>query len=402
MKTIVEVNSTNYSSTGSITLGIATKAREYGYTVYTCCKNSKESKKYHYDNQIIIGFRVERIISDFLSYLTGLRDSFNIFGTLLFIRKLKKIKPDIVHLHTIHDNFINISILFKYLSKSNTHVVWTMHDCWAVTGQCPIFDRIGCDKWKTLCNNCPQVHSTPKSFIFDTSSFLYKKKKCLFNSINNMIITTPSNWMESIIKHSYLNKYKILTINNGIDLSIFKERESKLKESYKINDKYIVLGVANEWVERKGIDDFIKLSFDLPSNYQIVLIGKCEKNLPSNIIHISRTFDKQQLSKWYSIADVFVNPTMEEVFGLVNVESLACGTPVISYNTGGCVEIIDDTCGKIIEKGNVDSLYKAIIYTCENKPYNVDDCIARSKLFDCKDKFSEYVNLYEKITNPSI
>lgn len=403
MKTIVEINSTNYASTGNIMLDIAKEARKNGYHVVTCCKASKESYKHLDDSeQLIFGYRFERILSSFLCSITGLRDSFNIFGTISFINKLKKINPDLIHLHVLHDDIINIKILFKYLSKLNIPIIWTFHDCCPFTGKCPAFDMVGCQKWIECCNSCPQLHTNVKS-LFDTTSYIWKKRKKCFTSVPNLTIITPSIWLKNAVGFSFFNKYETKIINNGINLDIFKPTISNFKNDYKIKSKYIVLGVANVWNKNKGLDVFLELANKLSNDYQIVLIGTnkdIDNILPKNIISIHRTYNQEELAKIYSAADVFVNPSREDVFGLVNIESLACGTPVVMFKTGGCPETIDDTCGIIVEKNDIDGMYNGITKICENKIFTNDSCINRSKLFSNTNMLKKYIDLYnDKINN---
>ena len=398
-KTILEINTTNYASTGNITLNIAKKAREEGYKVFTACKASKESFKYNYDNQIYIGYRYERILSSFLCSLTGLRDHFNIIGTYDFVRKIDKLDPDLIHLHVLHDDFINIGILFNYLKKKSIPVIWTFHDCNAITGKCPSFDMIGCHKWENCCNRCPQLNKHPKSYI-DVTEYIWKKKKRLFTSLKSLTIITPSNWLYENVKKSYFSDFPIRVINNGINLDIFKPIESNIKNQYNIQDKFLILGIANVWGKEKGLDVFIKLSKQLPQKYQIMLVGTNEavdKLLPENIISIHRTYNQNELVKIYSAADIFVNTTREDNFPTVNIEALACGTPVLTFNTGGSPEIIDTSCGSVVEKNDIDSLISEIKRICDEKPYSENACIHRAEQFDMNDAFGRYIDLYREI-----
>ena len=401
-KTILEINTTNYASTGNITLNIAKKARENGYKVYTSCKASKESFKYIYEDQVFIGYRFERIISALLCSITGLRDHFNIFGTYSFISKIKKINPDLIHLHVLHDDFINTRIFFRYLSKADIPIIWTFHDCCAFTGKCPYFDIVGCNKWQDGCHDCPQLKIEAKSYFFDTTRFIWNLRKKIFTSPNDMLIVTPSEWLKDLVNLSFFKKYDCSVINNGIDLDVFKTIDNKVKEKYDAKDKYIILGVANVWSTRKGLDVFIRLADKLPKNYQIIMVGtndSIDSLLPDNIISIHRTYNQKELIEIYSAADVFVNPTREENFPTVNIESLACGTPVITFDTGGSPEIIDSSCGSVVEKNNVDALLKEIIRVCEDKPYSKQACISKAKQFDMNTTFNKYIELYDKYLN---
>lgn len=396
---IVEINGTNYSSTGNIALNIAKKAREEGFEVYTCCKNSLKSSQFRYGNQIVIGNRYERLISEQLAQLSGLSGSFNWIGTKEFIKKLKEIRPDLVHLHIMHDSYVNLKMLFSYLSVNKIPVVWTFHDCWAFTGKCPYFEMDRCDKWKSGCYRCPQVKKYPESYFMDMTKYLWNKKNRMFNSIDNLTIVTPSKWLSNYARESFLNGHDIRVINNGINLDVFKPVKSDFRKKYGIEDKYLLLGVGYNWSPRKGLDSFIELSKRLDDRFRIVLVGtndKIDEILPDNIISIHRTYNQAELVEIYSSCDLFVNPTLEENFPTVNIESIACGLPVITYNTGGSPEIIDETCGRVVEKGNIDKLYEGIM-DIYNNPFDKSACLKRSQLYNMNDKFVEYVELYKEI-----
>ena len=315
-------------------------------------------------------------------------------ATKKLIAELERINPDIVHLHNIHSHDCNLELLFKYFKRTRKKLFWTFHDCWAFTGYCPHFDMIGCDKWKTGCYDC--IQRKEYSWFFDKSKKLYEKKKELFSGLDLTIIT-PSKWLAGLVKESFLKDYEVKVINNGIDLDVFKPTESNFREKHGLQDKYIILGVAFGWGPKKGLDCFIELSKRLPSNYQIVLVGTNEnvdKQLPSNIISIHRTQNQQELAEIYTASDVFVNCTREENFPTVNMEALACGTPVITFDTGGSPEMLDCTCGIVVEKNNIDAMKKQICFVCENQPFLMINCCKRAELFNMKDKFREYIFLY--------
>ena len=287
-------------------------------------------------------------------------------------------------------------MLFRYIKKNNVKVIWTMHDCWALTGHCANFDMVGCDKWKTECKKCPQYRDYPKS-LFDNSKFMHKNKKKWFLGVKDLTIVTPSNWLEGIVKQSFLKDYPVKVINNGIDLTVFKPTESNFREKYNLKDKFILLGVAFGWGERKGLDVFIELSKRLSEEYQIVLVGtddNTDKLLPDNIISIHRTQNQTELAEIYTAADLFVNPTREENFPTVNIEALACGTPVLTFNTGGSPEIIDESCGAVVAKNDIDSLEKEI-YSFKESFQSFSHCIARARTFNEAEKYLEYIKLYE-------
>lgn len=318
-------------------------------------------------------------------------------ATKRLIKELDGISPDIVHLHNLHGHNVHLGLLFSYLKRKKVKVFWTFHDCWAFTGYCPHYDMVGCDRWKTGgCKNCPQRKHY--SWFFDRSRYLFEKKKELFTGLD-MTVITPSRWLADQVKQSFLHKYDVKVIHNGIDLSVFYPRESDFRKKYNIEDKFIVLGVAFDWGPRKGLDVFIELSKRLDERYQIVLVGtndRVDKQLPDNIISIHRTQNQAELAEIYSAADVFVNPTREEVLGLTNIEALACGTPVVTFHTGGSVECIDNTSGVSVPKDDIDALEYEIKRICTTRPYSRNCIIERAKAFGLDRSYRLNVQLYEQ------
>lgn len=388
---IVQLNVTCGSgSTGKICLAVSKILNEKEIENYILYSEGESS----YENAI-------KYTSKFQIKLEALKSKvFGEYGfnskaiTKKLINELEKIKPDIVHLHNLHGHGCNLQMLFDYFKKEKIKLYWTFHDCWAFTGYCPHFDMIGCEKWKTQCEKCPQKGSY--SFFFDKSDKLFSKKKELFSGLNLTIIT-PSEWLAGLVKKSFLKNYKVIVINNGIDLLSFKPSESDFRQRYNIEDKLIVLGVAFNWGERKGIDVFSYLAGTLPSDFQIVLVGTKEedkKSLPKNIIAINKTESQKELAQIYTAADVFVNATREDTFPTVNIEALACGTPVITFDTGGSGEIIDESCGIKVNKNDTQALLNAIISFKSSGLFSEENCIKRAKKYDMNDKFKEYVESY--------
>lgn len=322
-----------------------------------------------------------------------------------FIKQIQEIKPDIIHLHNIHGYYINYEILFDYLKSANIPVVWTLHDCWAMTGHCAYFEFAGCDKWKTQCYECPLRATYPASLFFDRSKVHYLQKKELFNSVAKMILVPVSEWLANIVRQSYLSKYPVRVINNGINPEVFYPRHiEELALKNELSNRFVILGVAHIWSERKGLNDFIKLSKVIASDCSIVLIGlsdKQRKNLPSNIIGLSATENVNQLAEFYSLANVFINPTWEDNFPTTNIEALACGTPVITYKTGGSVEAVDEDTGFVVEQGDIHGLLTAIdCIKRKDKSEYIDICRSRAiSKFNKNDRYLDYINLYDQLIN---
>ena len=392
---------TDMFSTGNIMLNIAKKARERGHEALTVSKKTRmslwQNRKDPYHSYI--GTRTEHTIHRYFSWMTDLQDYGSVIATYELIRKIKKIKPDIIHLHDIVGWYVNIGILFKFLKKYNRPIVWTFHDCWAFTGRCIYFDSVNCNRWITGCGKCPQINYMPKSWYFDFSAYNWRRKKRLFNSVENMTIVCPSNWLNELTGESFLSKHRCLTINNGINLEIFVPTTGDTYSKLKSLNKKIILGVASTWSTRKGLNDFIELSKRLPESHQIVLVGISQEELNcEHIITYKRTTNQKELAEIYTAADVFANPTMEENFPTVNLEALACGTPIVTYRTGGSPESVDDKTGIIVEQGNLGQMLDAILCVTNNgKEYYSNACFEKSKKYDMNARFNDYVNLYEEI-----
>lgn len=406
---VAQINMCSNGSTGKIMFMIAKTAREDEMQVLTCSAadriKGKSSQVKEIQDHFIWGSPLEREFHVYAGIILGRNGMFSRIGTRALIKRLKLFQPDIVHLHNLHSFCINLPLLFRYLRKNNISVVWTLHDCWAFTGHCPYFTMVKCDKWKTGCGKCPQLDCYPKTWI-DTTRMMFKQKRKWFCGIKGMTIVTPSRWLADLARQSFLNQYPIKVINNGIDLSVFKPTESNFRQKYCIStDKSVLLGVAFGWGKRKGLDVFIELFKRLDrEKYQIVLVGtddKIDDQLPGGIISIHRTNDQKELAQIYSAADLFVNPTREEVLGMVNIESLACGTPVLTFRTGGSPEILDEYSGSVVPCDDIDALEKEIVRICETKPFKREDCVKRAAHFDMYKKFKEYISLYEDCAHSS-
>jgi len=317
------------------------------------------------------------------------------YATKNMLKILNKIKPDMIHIHNIHSHDCDLEMLFNYIKANNIKTYWTFHDCWSFTGYCPYFDDVKCDKWQSECRNC--IQHKKYSWFIDKSNEIFKKKKELFSDLDLTIIT-PSKWLKSLVEKSIFKNYPVKVISNGIDLSVFKPTESDFRKKYNLENKYVILGVAFGWEKRKGLDVFIELSKKLDDKYKIVLVGadkKIKKILPENIIAINRIANPSELAAVYSAADLFVNPTSEDNYPTVNMEAIACGTPVITSDVGGCSETIFDDCGSVVPV-DVELYFKEIIRIAEEKPYLSETCILRAQKYNRNLHYIEYINLFEK------
>lgn len=321
------------------------------------------------------------------------------------VEKIKDIKPDIIHLHNLHGYYLNIEVLFNFLSVVEIPLVWTLHDCWMLTGHCTNFESVGCEKWKSQCYSCPAKRNYPGSLLIDRSRENYSLKKKLFTSVGKIVTVAVSQWSKSLVQYSFLAGYPTQVIHNGIDVNVFKSgRRNELRTELELDNFFVILGVASNWKLRKGLEDFLELSKKLPEDCKIVLVGLNNKeleNLPSNISGFKRTENVENLVDLYSAADLFVNPTWEDNFPTTNIEALACGTPVLTYHTGGSTEAINSETGFIVEQGNIDGILDVVnIVKDKGKLFYSKACRERAvKYFNKNDRYLEYIDLYNKLIN---
>lgn len=310
-------------------------------------------------------------------------------ATRYLIKHLEKYNPDIIHIHCLHGYYINYQILFNYLKDSKKKVVWTMHDCWAYTGHCAFYDFEGCNKWEIKCDHCPQKGSYPKSILMDCSRRNYAAKKDAFTllGVDDMKIVTPSVWLKKEIGRSFLSKYLITVINNDVDLKVFYlDKETAIKKR--------ILGVANIWDRRKGLNDFIELSKVIPDEYKILIVGASEEQIKTlaeyGIDAIGRTSNIEELANLYRTSTILFNPTYEDNYPTVNVEAISCGLPVVTYKTGGSPEIVEKTgMGRIVEKKDYTTVvgYLDVAYT---RKFDIKPAIENQMV-------AQYISLYEKL-----
>ena len=396
---IVQINTVVYGSTGRIMMDLVSLSRERGWEAYVTVPKGRHYRPIDPAIALPIGSRVSEDLHLILGRITGLQGFFSRAATRRFLRKLDAIGPDLIHLHNLHNSYINLPMLFAYLkAHEEIRVVWTFHDCWPITGHCPHFDMIGCGQWEGSCGRCPQYREYPQSWV-DHARLMHRKKKQWFGGVKNLTVVTPSKWVGEMAGRSFMGQYPIQVIHNGVNLSVFQPTDGSFRQDHGLEGKHIVLGVAFGWGLRKGLDVFIELAHRLDDTYRIVLVGTDERvdaQLPESILAIHRTQNQKQLAEIYTAADVFVNPTREETLGLVNIEALACGTPVITFRSGGSPECIDDTCGTVVEKNDVDGMEREIRRICTESPYPPEACRAYSEGFEINNVYKDYMDLYER------
>lgn len=397
MKTLVQINTVCNGSTGKIMGQLQKEANKNGYNTYSFFGRRKPFKDLR--SQKIEPF-IFVIIHVLLTFVFNIQGWGSYIPTKLLVRKLRKINPDIIQIHNIQGYYLNYKVLFSYLKKEfKGRIYWTLHDSISYTGHCSFYSEVNCNKWKTECNNCPNIHDYPYSWFFDNSRSEFYRKKEAFTNIPNLKLITPSKWLKNELKESFMKEYDVTVINNGIDLNLFKPKKDKsIFDKYKIpKGKKVLVSVANFWTSRKGLDVILRLSNDIPKDSVIVVVGlndKQLKNLPNNIIGVKKTENQNDLVSIYSLGELLINPTRDDIYPTVNIESIACGTPIITSNTGGCPEQIFGKVGFVVD--SYESMLEKIKF-CLKEDYKkniFNNKEALSKI-SSPEKYNEYINLYE-------
>lgn len=392
-KILLQVNECLNFSTGKITQSIGEAAMAHGWDSYIAY-SSRESLVPCKSEVIKVGNSIDPYIHYAENRIFDREGLSSRCATKKLISCIKDIKPNVIQLHNIHDHWLNYQILFEYLNHADIKVVWTFHDCWAFTGHCFHFVTKNCKRWKTGCFDCPLKNEYPRT-MFDRSKKNYELKKLLFGGCGSLTIVSCSDWMCNLVKQSFLKDKRIHVIKNGVDLRIFKPAGQD--DRSEAGPKFNILAVSNVWDKGKGFYDIFKLRELLSDEYLIRIVGISAdqvKELPAGIIGIQRTQNVQELVELYSASDVLINPSYADTFPTINLEALACGTPVLTYKTGGSPEAIDRNTGIVIEQGNVNALADSIIKLRSN-PLSSADCRKRAEEYFDKDKcFEKYIKLY--------
>ncbi|WP_346934838.1 glycosyltransferase [Clostridium sp.] len=396
---VLQINAVNgIKSTGRACTELAdylNKNGNEGYIAYSGGPTYKKGYK--------IGTYIQIKLHGLFSRVFGLQGYFSMVSTKKLLNYIENLKPDVVHLGNLHGNYINLKLLLEYLAQKDIATVVTLHDCWFYTGKCTHYTIDECYKWQNSCGNCPRLKKDNSSWFFDCTRKMYNNKKEWFKRIPRLAITGVSDWITNEARNSYLSSAKILTrIYNWIDLDVFKPAKTEmLRDKLNLENKFIILGVASSWSNNKGLHKFIELSKALSKDMAIILVGNIDKkvSLPKNIINIKETHNIDELVEYYSMADVFVNLSLEESFGKVTAEALACGTPVVVINSTANPELVGDRCGYIVDKDSMSKILEYILYIKNiGKKYYSEYCIEYAKNnFNMEDRLHDYVELYKKI-----
>lgn len=407
MKKLLQINPVLRvnTSTGRIMQEIGELAMQHGWESYIAYSYGRDGIKPCRSKLVPVGNRWSVTWHGIVTRLSDRHGLSSDEATRKFIRQIEELNPDIIHIHNIHGYFLNYKMLFEFLSRYGKPVIWTVHDCWLYTGHCYYYSYIGCNKWQTGCRHCPQKKEFPTSWLFDRSERNFLDKKAAFTSIpkERLTIVPVSEWIKGEMEHSFLKGYDMRVIHNGINLEVFNiYGTEEVKNKYELGGKHILLGVASIWSREKGLDDFIELSAMLNEDETLVLVGVdavIQKRLPQNIVGIRRTENIRQLAELYSAADVFVNLTWQDNYPTVNLEAIACGTPVVTYRTGGSIEAVTEHTGFVVEQGDVTGVLEAVrkIEKAGKTSYQQpcrDYALAH---FNKEERYADYLRLYDEL-----
>lgn len=413
MKTLLQINPVLRvnTSTGRIMQEIGELAMQHGWRSCIAYSKGRDGIKSCQSEVIPVGNKWSTIWHGLETRLFDRHGLASNEATRLFVKQIQELKPDVIHIHNIHGYFLNYQILFDFLAKSNIPVVWTVHDCWLYTGHCYYYSYAGCNKWQTGCGHCPQKKEFPASWLIDRSHQNYEDKKQAFTSLplDQLTIVPVSEWIREEMQHSFFRNNQFHVIHNGINTHIFNiYNPEQVKQKYGLNGKHILLGVASIWSREKGFDDCIQMADLLHPDEMLVLVGvrpEQQKKLKKNMLGIPRTENIHQLAELYAAADAFINPTWQDNYPTVNLEAIACGTPVVTYRTGGSIEAITDQTGFIVPQGNVKEMLEAArLISQRGKAYYQQPCRTYAlENFRKEDRYQDYLDLYDKLTerNPS-
>lgn len=350
-----------------------------------------------------IGNKFDKKLHAFLCRINGMQGYFSQISTNKLLGFIKKIKPDIVQLHNLHSNYINLNMLLKFLAKNNIKTIVTLHDCWFYTGGCFHYTAVGCDKWLKECGKCPKKNLDTPAFLFDRSAKILRDRKKYFGLIKDLTVVGVSEWITNEAVKTVFKGRKAVTIYNGIDTEFFKPTPSNFREKYNLEDKFIILGPASKWLSKVNQDVFKKFAEALKQDEILMLIGCTQQqidNLPQKVLGIPFIKDKDELKKIYSFADVFINPTREESLSLINLEVQSCGTPVITFDNTGVKETVDGKCGFAVKNACPSSIIKSVEYIRKNSGIYSARCRQRIKIeFDKNNNYKSFINLYEELNS---
>lgn len=399
---IAAINDTFFHSTGQIMRDVASHAIAAGAEM-TMFTSALERLAFSMPGHEYYGTPEEMLYHREAGRRTGLNGCFDEAGTRRLVQRLEELDVQLIHLHNIHGFSMHLPTLFDFVTRRDIPVVWTMHGCWPFTGNCTHYTAAGCGRWREGCGNCPQLERWPWSDR-DETALLWEMKRQLFTGVPRLTMVGCSAWIAGEARKSFLSGCDIRTIFNGVNLNVFHPVDSDFRQRHGLEGKTILLGVADDWLRRKGLQSMIALADRLDERYQLVLAGtneRVEAMLPSRILPVRSMRDKSALAQLYSAADIFLQTSQEDNFPTVNVEALACGTPVITFDVGGCPDALDESCGRVVPAGDVDAMLAAIREQTATHAMTQEACLRRAAYFSTERMCAEYLALYQELLSGS-
>lgn len=386
-------------STGIIVQDIESMCEQSGIECYIASPDPKVRKA---KRGYVIGNTLDHKLHAALSRIHGKQAYFSRLPTMHFLKWMDDIKPDIVHLHNLHSNYINLNMLLEYIAEKDIRTIITLHDCWFYTGGCFHYASASCYGWLEKCSICPKGKKDPKALFSKRTAQILEDRKNKLLDIPNLIITGVSDWISNEAKKTFLNKRKIITIHNGVDISVFKPMPSDMRKKFKLEDKYVILGPASKWLQPINKDVLSQFSKLMQPDEVLFLFGAYQKSdiLPSNVITYGIIKNRVELAELYTMANVFANATREDSLSLINLEAQACGTPVATFNATGPKETVDEYNSLSAMVGNAVDLYTKIQII---RKYTTKDtataCIKFIKeKFEKNNNYSKFISVYRHIT----
>ena len=388
------------TSTGRIMREIGELAIASGWESYVAYSGARDGRPEHTSHLVPVGDKLDLAVHAVATRLFDAHGLASRRATRQLIRRIREIDPDIIHIHNIHGYFLNYPMLCKYLKESGKPIIWTVHDCWIYTGHCYYYSAAHCDKWRTGCGHCPQKRAFPASLLFDRSARNWRDKQRAFGSLDNLTIVPVSDWIRQEMASSFLADKHFQVFHNGIDLNTFRPEAA---EGTPRREGTVILGVASLWHEEKGFEDLVKLAGMLRSDEHLVMIGRMSEGqrqrMPAGVEMIERTENAGKLAALYATATAFVNPTWQDNYPTVNLEAVSCGTPVVTYRTGGSVESVTDGTGFVVEQGDVEGMLARVReLAAGDRAATAERCRAYALAhFRKEDCYQNYIRLYENL-----
>lgn len=399
---VLQINAVyDVGSTGVITRDIHELCLKKGIDSYVAYSTSPRHRK-DIANGYKIGTMFGKKLHALLCRVNGQQAYFSRIATRNLIRYIRKIKPDVVHLHNLHSNYLHLNMLLSFLEKEDVSTVITLHDCWFYTGGCFHYTNAGCDKWLKECGICPKKKQDTPAYLFDRSKKILADRKKYLCNIKKLTVVGVSQWITNEARRTFLEQKNCVTVYNGIDMDFYRPMASELRAQLGLSDKFVVLGMANKWLQPVNKEALNVVAKALGDDCVIVLVGCNDRHrasLPQNVLAMDYIRDRDLMRKVYSMADVFVNCTREDSLSLVNVEAQACGTPIITYRNTGAKETVDEQSGFTVETGNVRELVEKIRYVKGvGKSYLTEQCRQYVKnKFERDQNYNQIIDLYKKL-----